>query len=392
VRAEIPSAVRAVQARVDRNPNDTFAWSVMGRWWMRQAQQGDLAAYLEAEKSFRALVALAPGDPAARVLLAESVAAQHRFREALELAQQVLAASPDDTPALAVAGDAQLALGDYEAAEATYRELARGGLAPPVLTRLAQVAELRGELGRAVELARRAARESTGEAADRAWYQVRLGHLYLDHGDVESAVGPCERAVELDASAFTLAALAEVRAAAGDLAGARQLYEQSIGLRADADNLLALAELYEVTGADGQAEAAYAEARSWLEQSPVPSATRRLQSRFYADRGIELEASLSLAEADLATRTDLYAYDTLGWARLRNGRALEALRAFEQALALETPDASLHYHAGLAHLALENSSGARIHLQKALELNPRFSLVDAPRARALLESLKETLH
>ena len=61
----------------------------------------------------------------------------------------------------------------------------------------------------------------------------------------------------------------------------------------------------------------------------------------------------------------------------------------ERALALDTPSALYHYHAGMIRLALGDTAGAREHLTRALDINPHFNLVAATHATTTLNTLDD---
>jgi tetratricopeptide (TPR) repeat protein len=89
----------------------------------------------------------------------------------------------------------------------------------------------------------------------------------------------------------------------------------------------------------------------------------------------------------LAKRRDIYTYDTLAWVYYKNGRVAEAEKAMHQALRLGTQDASLLFHAGMIARRLGKTNVAKDYLQRALALNPYFSLRDPESARATLSEL-----
>jgi tetratricopeptide (TPR) repeat protein len=111
---------------------------------------------------------------------------------------------------------------------------------------------------------------------------------------------------------------------------------------------------------------------------------------FYANHDIQLDVALALAEAELASRQDVYAYDTLAWALYKNGRLAEAALAMETALSHGTQDAQLQYHAGMIYAAQGKTNEATDALQTALTLNPHFDLFQAQIAQETLEQLAGT--
>ena len=102
---------------------------------------------------------------------------------------------------------------------------------------------------------------------------------------------------------------------------------------------------------------------------------------------MNLEEALTVAERSLETRRDVYGYDTLGWVLYRLGRFEEARSASDQALAMDTPDARLWFHAGMISAALGDDERARVELSTALELHSSFDPLLSPVAEETLRSL-----
>jgi tetratricopeptide (TPR) repeat protein len=115
----------------------------------------------------------------------------------------------------------------------------------------------------------------------------------------------------------------------------------------------------------------------------LPDATFTL---FFADHG---QPAIALEKAQRAVEAApfLDTQDAYAWALHKNGRNAEAWQAMQDALALGTPNALYHYHAGMIRHALDDPDGARQHLTTALDINPHFNLVAAATARTTLASL-----
>ena len=75
------------------------------------------------------------------------------------------------------------------------------------------------------------------------------------------------------------------------------------------------------------------------------------------------------------------------WAWHSAGRDAEALPHAQQATALGGRNALFLYHRGVIEAALGRDDEARATLAAALETNPWFSPLHAPRAEELLSSL-----
>jgi tetratricopeptide (TPR) repeat protein len=83
----------------------------------------------------------------------------------------------------------------------------------------------------------------------------------------------------------------------------------------------------------------------------------------------------------------VHSYDVLAWALHGTGQYEEAADASERALALGTEEVGMLYHAGMIQAALGHEAAARDFLQRALDLNPRFDVVDAEVAERTLDDL-----
>ncbi len=107
---------------------------------------------------------------------------------------------------------------------------------------------------------------------------------------------------------------------------------------------------------------------------------------FDADHGRPAQA-LQAARSVYAKRPSIFAEDALAWALHANGRSEAALPHARAALRLGTRNAQLHYHLGMVHSALGHEVAARTHLERALRINPHFSPLHVPIARAELRKL-----
>ena len=382
-------------ARLKPDTTDYLTLTTLAGAYLAQAREtGDAAAYARAEEALRRALALNPRYEPANALLGSVLIGQHAFAEALSRAETALATNPDAPQALAAAGDAHLELGHYAEAEVAYTrllDLAPGG---PVYSRLSRLAWLNGRPDEAVDWMRRAADETValdlgGETL--AWYRFQLGELYFNQGDLRRAARWYDEAEQaLPGYYLASAGLGKVAAARGDLDAAIARYEALVGRLPQPGFVATLGDLYALNGDTDAAQRQY-DTIAFLQQ--LDAAQRVLYDRavavFYANHAIELDTALAYAESELAARQDIYAYDTLAWTLYRLGRFDEARAASDRALALGTPDAQLHYHAGLIAAAQGDAGRATTYLRRALELNPHFDLLQAEEARAALAELEQ---
>lgn len=164
----------------------------LGGLWVNRNQPD------KARQHLRTALELLPDLVDARVKLANSLARDRRFEEAVEELTRVLEATPDDAAARLKRAASRMALGRWQEAADDLRTLER---ADPnnfeVQGRLAVTLERLGRAEEAIARYQAAARlEPSTERAARA--HVQAASLMLQTGAVQAAVPELERAVELD--------------------------------------------------------------------------------------------------------------------------------------------------------------------------------------------------
>jgi tetratricopeptide (TPR) repeat protein len=108
---------------------------------------------------------------------------------------------------------------------------------------------------------------------------------------------------------------------------------------------------------------------------------------FDADHMHDLPNALQRARAAYARRPSITVADILAWTLYQSGNYAEADTLTQKALRLGTRNALMYYHAGMIAHALRRDDMAADYLNKALSLNPRFSLLYAEGAKKMLAEL-----
>jgi tetratricopeptide (TPR) repeat protein len=108
---------------------------------------------------------------------------------------------------------------------------------------------------------------------------------------------------------------------------------------------------------------------------------------FYADHDVNLQTSLEKARAAYDARPSIHAADTLAWTLYKTENYKEAQKYSSEALRLGTRDPLKLFHAGMISRALGQRERAREYLQKAVDLNPHFSLLYSDEAADSLKAL-----
>ena len=385
------SSVADLQRELSRVPGKYSAWSALGLAYVEQARvTADPTLYEKAAGAFERSLELRPeGNDAALTGQATLAAAQHDFAGALALTDRALAINDFSPTTWAVRSDALTELGRYdEATAAVQRLLDLSPAGVEALTRASYVYELRGDVARARQLLQEAA-DAALRPSDQAFAHYYLGELAWNDGDLAAARAAYEDGLAADPSSLSLVAgRAKVLAASGDTDAAVRDYRRVVAQLPLPEHLVALGELLESTGQTAEAQEQYA----------VVRATQQL----FAANGQDVDTELALFEADhgtpaaaVASASKAYAkrpdavltQDAYAWALHAAGRSEQALPVARAANRLGLKSPVLAYHLGVIEAAAGDTAAARKSLQRALDLNPRFSPLQAPKARALLESL-----
>lgn len=386
-------AIRAWTAGLDANAANYLAATNLSTLYAGRGRlTGDLADYQRGlEAADRALTAR-PGYAPAQELRATIHFSLHDFTTARTEAQAVWQANPGALQALAVIGDAALELGDIDGARAAYLKLGEGASSAPVWSRLAHLAFVTGQADQATELVKRAVDATAGEPASEAsaFYAFQLGELYRAAGQLDKAEAAYQDALTiLPDHVPATAGLARIREAQGRRGEAIALLEPAAARLPQPELVAALGDLYALSGDAVAAERQYA----LVERiGSVAQATGSVYDRqlvlFAADHDRGVEAAVARAQAELAIRKDIYGYDALAWALFHAGRIDEAAAAAARALALDTPDPRLAYHAGMIAAAGGNTDEARRLLGQAVAgaaYLPALQVSIAQRALGALE-------
>ncbi|GAC1347274.1 MAG: hypothetical protein NVSMB23_26240 [Myxococcales bacterium] len=359
------------------------AWVALGEAWIRKAR--DTARpffYANAGASADLALALEPTSKLALDLKALVLMNDHRFEEARVLASGIVARSPGDPVAWGTLSDALLELGrTAEAVEAAQRMM---DLKPnlPSYSRAAHLQWLHGDLPAAKESVRLAidAGSDGKDKEPQAWVTVQAGMIFWNEGDAPGAEAGFDLALQsLPDFPPALVGKARVLLGRGDGKGAAALLERAYQAIPLVETGWLLGDAREAAGDAAGAGQVWAD----IERRGRTSDPRTL-ALFWATQDREHEAALKLALDERKVRDDEYTEDVAAWALYRAGRFDEARAASDKALRLGTRDARLWFHAGVIRIAGGDAAGGRALVRKALDLNPHFDRKGEAEARQLL--------
>lgn len=361
------------------------------RYLQRGRERGSQADVANAEREARASLARrTQNNGAAFATLLEVLMEQHRFAEAGNVGRQLVAGNPDEPAYQAMLGEVELELGNYDAATKAFAAVATQRTSLAITTRLARLAEIRGDTTLARTLfylaAKNAQLEGTMPSEQRAWFQLRVGDYELRHGALLRADSALQRGLQSSPQDHRLlSAMARLRAVQHDWRGTIEFGDQAIAQVLDPATVGLVADAYAALG-DTAKSAEYFHAM----QIAVPreaGAYHRAWSLYLLDHGLRYADVYGNVRQELHTRHDIYGYDMLGWTLYKLGRFTEARVEMQRAMAQGTQDAQFFFHAGMIERALGNSAAATTLLTRALAVNPSFDPTHPALARFVLDSL-----
>jgi tetratricopeptide (TPR) repeat protein len=386
----LDGAIASLQQRLREIPDDWRGFAQLGLAYVAQARvTADPSWYPKAEGVLRRSLRLHPDENVDGALgIGALELARHDFAAALRQGRRAVSLDPYDADAYGVIGDALVELGRYHAAFDAIQTMVdtRPDLAS--YARAAYARELGGDVAGA-ERAMRLAFDAAGSPSDGAWTAYQLGELAFGSGEVERAQGWYARGLDLDPSyALNLAGLAKVAWARGNDDLAIRRYEDVAARYPAPEVVIALSDLYRVTGHATLADQQEDVVRAMQELAAANGVNIDLElALFDADHG-DPAGALSAARAEWARRHSIHVADAYAWALYANGSYRLASAFADRALALGTRNALFLFHAGMIRLELGDRDGARRDLERALAINPNFSIQHAAEAARALETLE----
>ena len=377
---------------------DSLSYNRLTNLYLQRVREtGDVSDVRRAELSATKSLEAAPGDYAGLVNMALVRIAQHDFESAAALASQAHAIIPTRADALAILGDAQMAVGKYDEASENYRIYLEKAPGFAAFSRQATLAEIRGNLPLAEQFWQAAIDADRADAPENsAWARVQLGNLLTTTNRLREAKSEFETALKVyPGYNFAQAGLAQVSAAQGDNPSAEgraiDLYTQATARVPLPQFIIALGDVYQRAGKTSEAQREFALAAAF-DQLFVANGIRNDLTliAFSLDHGGDIPEALERARAAYAERPSLAAVDVYAWALFRAGKYDEAAARSAEALRLGTQDPTFLFHAGMIERARGHSATAQLLLQQAFDLNPNFSVQHAAELRATLQSLKES--
>jgi tetratricopeptide (TPR) repeat protein len=390
--ANIPapnSEIAAAQKVIENLPNVPSGYNKLAVAYIRQAREtGDFSLNQNAQNAVDRALEIAPGDYDAQKLKASLLLTFHRFAQALEYGKKLQEKNPRDAFIYGILTDANVELGNYEAAVEAVQTMVDTRPNMESYARVAHVRSLHGDSDGAIQaysLAARVADPMDKEA--QSWCLTFTGHEFFKVGRFEEAERHYDAALKiLPEYHLALAGKATARAAFGDYENAIRFFTQTQARVPATEVVIALGDVYAKSGDAAKAAEQYKLAE-FIEQKLGNLDQNRL-ALLWADREENLDEALAIAEREYSARKDIFTADIYAWCLYKKGDFAAAKKAINEAMRLKTKNALFFYHAGMIEKSLGDKKTARDFLQKALQTNPAFDLLQAEKAKSTLQELK----
>ena len=382
-------ALTQALTKAREKPRGAIAWANLGDALAQKLRDSaNLKYYDYAEMAYRQALQLDPRSVDAMNGMAWVAGGRHVFDQSIEWANRALKIDPRNAPARGIIGDAALELGDYDRAFDEYQKMM--DLRPDLSSwsRGAWLLWLTGNPSKAQWLMQKAIKAGAPYAENTIWCRAKLATMLFQDGALlpaEQALAPALAAAPRNTQVLLVAG--RIAVARHDFATATRYYQTVLDTAPNHEALAALGDLSAANGEQEKAEEYYKKVEA-LHAAHLASGghSHMLMAKFYADHDRNLVEALRLAEQRKLTRNVLEA-DILAWVYFKSGDLPHARDAIKRALSHDTPDAEMHYHAGMIAAASGDRGAAQKELGKAFSLNPKFSLLQAPIAHRMLDQV-----
>jgi tetratricopeptide (TPR) repeat protein/tRNA A-37 threonylcarbamoyl transferase component Bud32 len=232
-RADIPGnlgrAIQLLQQVVTRDPSYVAAHAELGRvYWLQYRTTRESRDLEAAQLSLLDALTRQPDLPETRITLALLMRERGRYPEAAAALHQALAAAPDDDVALRLLGELEAQQGSVDEGVALIERAVM--LRPGSWANHRALGSTLFNAGRYVE-AGRSFEVLTQLQPDNPWGYQMLGAARQMAGDLDGAVQPYGRSVEIRRTAAALSNLATVQYGRGEFVLAERLYREAVALR-----------------------------------------------------------------------------------------------------------------------------------------------------------------
>lgn len=383
------TVVRQLERELSKNTKDINLYIQLANSYNQKVREtADVSYYAKIDELMQRAEKIDPNNSevfATRALVAQG---RHDFSKARQLAEAALKQNPHPASYYGLLGDALLELGEYEQAAESYQQMMDVRPDFASFSRTAIIREVYGDIEGAKEALEFAISASSSYTENIAWSHVELGKIAM-----RSSLDEAEKHFQQALSIYkdypaALEGLGKIAFAKNDYKKAHTYFNKALSILPIAQYAIDLADTYLIIGEVKKAEQQYTLAKIAFEKSQTSGVNTDLETaQFLADHHLELEKALDLAQAAYQARPSIFAADNLAWTLYTYEDYEEAENFISEALRLGEHDPLILFHAGMIAEKHDQKDEAKRFLEKALSLNPYFSLQYSKVANDKLKNL-----
>ena len=332
------------------------SFGVVGGEYSRYFQQtGDIAFLKKAEKSLKRAVDIANiGKPGFYRSLARNYISQHRFKEALQLADSAAAIGGDKTETQSLYFDVHMELGNYDVAE-SYLDSLKNMSDFGYMIRVAKWNDYKGDLDTTInfmEKARTKAELSKNNDL-MLWSYTNLGDYYGHAGRIEDSYNHYLKALEIDNNnAYAKKGIAWIVFSNDKNSKEAIRILDSVTKTYDApDYFLLKAEIADYSGDDLIRTKNLDEYFTRVKDKEYGDMYNAYNLGLYIGETKQYDSALILAQREVDNRPTPESYSWLGYSHLKNGDKEQAMKIMDTYVYGKTFEPALLYQAAEVYKA-----------------------------------------
>jgi len=319
---------------------------------------------------------------------------QHRFTDALPIAEKAQKAGPGNALSYGLLIDSHVELGNYEAALENAEKMI--SLRPDLrsYSRISYLREIHGDNSGAIEAMQRAVTAGSPGLEATSWARIQLARLYENIGDLKAAeMHYIIAAEERPGYPYAIAGLASIAMSKKDHKKAIELYERADSSLFDNSFKEKMAAIYLLNGDEKKAKQITDALIESLNKHADPGdgnlvhfADRELAYAYLLTNNYDKALQHALAEYNRRPK-NIDVNETVAWVYYKRGEYDKALPYINAALRTNCKNPILLSHAGLIYAKNNQQDKAKNLLQEASKNNPNIDQQLKAEALAVLQKM-----
>jgi tetratricopeptide (TPR) repeat protein len=368
--------IARAQAQIAAHPPLTKPYITLASLYLQKVREtSDSSYYAKIDALMDTAALIDPTDGDVPAIRASAAMGRHDFVAGYAYITKALALNDTRAAYWGLKGDADIELGRYDEAVASFQKMVDMRPDFSSWSRIAYIRELYGDIPGAKTALNQAITSGSNYPENIAWAYVELGKIDL-RTDPHLALTDFTHALTV-LPTYSQAIEGEGKAeyALGDAVQAQKLFMQAYTMLPLAQYAVDIGDLAQIQGSTSTSQQYYALAQVAFNTSRSSGVDTDLEeSLFLSDHDLDLSKALQYATQAHTARPSMYGADYLAWALYKNGKTAEAATYVKEAFRLGQNDALILYHQGMIAQSVGDTSNANSYFKKAYALNPNFSV------------------